>query len=94
LWDELGRDILRRSSATQPHVPGSAGAAPLLELDVDGSTLKWHFASPGDYDQNGEVNVADLTPLGLHFAETGPFDPLSVLSVIDGDATAKSTSAT
>jgi hypothetical protein len=24
----------------------------------------------GDYDQNGEVNIGDLTPLGQHFLQT------------------------
>src|SRR5690606_35216820 len=31
------------------------------------------YTNPGDYDQNGVVTIADLTPLGLHFGQTGPF---------------------
>ena len=40
---------------------GPDGMPPLIELSFTERLL-------GDYDQNGEVNIADLTPLGLHFA--------------------------
>ncbi len=52
------------------------------------------YTSPGDYDQNGLVTIADLTPLGLHFGQTGPFasdvdfigiESFPVETVIDGD---------
>jgi len=40
------------------------GAGPLPPTGVE---LSWSERCVGDYDQNGEVNAADLAPLGLHF---------------------------
>jgi hypothetical protein len=53
---------------------------------IDASSTFWYYYSTGDYDQNGETNIADLTPLGRHFGKTGPFAESSVLSVIDYDS--------
>ena len=47
--------------------------------------LEWTYVNVGDYDSNGEVNIADLTPIGQHFGKRGPFEPYSIESVIDGD---------
>ncbi|MEZ5336868.1 MAG: hypothetical protein R3F46_01260 [bacterium] len=47
--------------------------------------LSWNYANPGDYDQNGVVSIADLTPLGQNFLQSGPFDPGSALFMVDGD---------
>jgi hypothetical protein len=64
--------------------PVSPFSAPVLTTDgVD--TLTWHYASIGDYDQNSEVNIADLTPLGVNFGEVGPFAYETSESVVDGD---------
>ena len=52
------------------------------------SELKWGYYSNGDYDQNSEVNVADLTPLAIHFMESAlpfKFQPNTIQAVIDGD---------
>lgn len=77
-------DAPRRASIP----PRSDAARSELQLDVPTRTFTWRYYSPGDYDQNGEVGIADLTPLGLHFGETasGPaFDPATAQSVVDGD---------
>src|SRR5438552_196800 len=47
----------------------NAAAAPSSYYDVT-HTLSWYYALPGDYDQNGEVNISDLTPLGVHFGQS------------------------
>ena len=57
-------------------------------LSTFGTQLKWGYYSNGDYDQNREVNVADITPLALHFQESAPpggFPANSVQAVVDGD---------
>jgi hypothetical protein len=57
-------------------------------LSSSGSQLRWGFYSTGDYDQNGEVNPADLTPLAVNFhasALPGSFPANSVGAVVDGD---------
>lgn len=49
------------------------------------SDLSWSYHQPGDYDLNGEVNVSDLTPVGIYFnAKSG--DPnWNDARVADGD---------
>ena len=50
-------------------------------------TLSWHYRNPGDYDQNGIVNVSDITPLAMHFGERVPENDTarnSIQAVIDG----------
>ncbi|MBN2081031.1 PKD domain-containing protein [bacterium] len=42
--------------------------------DPTGVTLTWTERLIGDYDQNGEVSVADLTPLGVYYLETVDYD--------------------
>ncbi len=33
-------------------------------------TLTWTYRNRGDYDLNGEANIADLTPIGMNFGAT------------------------
>jgi len=43
---------------------------------IPGQTyLGWVEQAVGDFDQNGEVNAADLTPLGAHFSEQVTYRP-------------------
>ncbi|MCB1216377.1 hypothetical protein KDL44_03240 [bacterium] len=69
-------------------VNDSAKATPLqLSWDNDAKLARWLYNNPADYDQNGEVNVADLTPLAQHFnkSQAGGFPLEKVESVVDGD---------
>lgn len=57
-------------------------------LNWDGTTLTWFYYNNGDYDQNGQANISDLTPLGANFGQTvtpALFPENSNLSAIDGD---------
>lgn len=81
---ELKRVLLARPQ------PKTAAAVPSTDLSAaaithTGSELVWYYYSQGDYDQNGEVNIADLTPLGMYFGTAGPFDWRDALSCVDGD---------
>jgi len=58
--------------------------APLL-ADSDTGSITWLFANQGDYNQDGEVNSSDLTPLGAHYLAEGPFEETSALWVVDGN---------
>jgi hypothetical protein len=51
-----------------------------------GSELHWSYNQSGDFDQNSETNIADLSPLGLHLGHStsdGVHDSADV--VVDGD---------
>ena len=84
LAERFGGDSpgLERVVATPP---ADEGSQTVLAWDDATSTLSWGYYCTGDYDQNGEVNISDLTPLGVNFNATGPFDADSALAVIDGD---------
>ena len=92
LMDALQAELTRvmeanppRSISTPPH--GERAAVP-LGYNAGNSSLYWGYHSPGDYDQNGIVNVSDLTPLGQNFGKTafgGSFPLNSLEAVVDGD---------
>ena len=68
--------------------PVTVPSAAKLSLDDNALLLNWGYACQGDYDQNSEVNIADLAPLGTNFQEKsngGTFPAGSLLSMIDGD---------
>jgi hypothetical protein len=79
-----------RTVSAPPNAPLSATD---LAWDSGSSTLNWGYYSQGDYDQNGEVNGADLVPLAEHYLEAGVFAPTSVQSLIDGDQNTEINSA-
>jgi len=56
-----------------------------LGLSTAPAMLRWRYYNPGDYDQNHEVSISDLTPLGRYFGDSGPFAPNSIQAVVDGD---------
>jgi hypothetical protein len=52
---------------------GAHNIIPDLTVNAIGAgevSLAWTQRNVGDYDFNGEVNIADLTPLGQHFQNT------------------------
>jgi len=54
---------------------GSANSVRDLMLTVhedESATLSWRYLNTGDYDQNGEVNVSDLTPIAVNFLAQSP----------------------
>jgi len=69
--------------------PNKDASKPVLTIDALG-VLHWSYANVGDYDQNREVNAADLTPIAVHFHQTTgtgtPFDYTTANSVVDGDS--------
>jgi hypothetical protein len=56
-----------------------------VSWDAGSNSLRWGYGVQGDYDQNGEVGIADITPLGRYFGDVGPFASADVRGVIDGD---------
>jgi PKD repeat protein len=89
-WQELksaARSMLDSIKATLA-APITIPSGAKLTLSDDTLELAWGYACQGDYDQNSEVNIADLAPLGSNFGASsggGPFPAGSLLSMVDGD---------
>lgn len=65
-------------------------AIPDFTADFSTGDVQFSYVNVGDYNQNSIVEVADLTPLGVHFGEQSPDlpDPFpfdSIGSVVDGN---------
>jgi len=94
LWEEL-KDALKEALGKTTSNPPTGNANKIADLSVadngDGTyTLTWRYRNLGDYDQNGKVAIADISPLAQHFAETweaGEEDTLP--AVIDGSGNGK-----
>jgi len=68
-----------------------SSAIPDFTADFVTGDVEFSYVNVGDYNQNSLVEVADLTPLGVHFLEhsadfPNPFPWESIGSVIDGDS--------
>ena len=48
----------------------------------EGWRVSWEARVPGDYNRDGKVGIADITPIAMHFGEEVADDPY--LRVIDG----------
>ena len=63
---------------------GGSGRVNDLAYHEASNTLTWSYVNKGDYDQSGEVGIADITPIATHYqAVVGGSDVLA--EVIDGD---------
>lgn len=94
LWQRLTSELARQvglargSKATATPPSGQRSAVSDLHL-VPGSSamqLEWTHRSTGDYDRNGEVNISDLTPIGVHFGATPASWGWDAAQTADGDA--------
>ena len=75
----------QRRADSPRQASGVPSAAPQLTRNARWSLLQWYYTNPGDYDQNGEVNIADLTPLGINLGRSGPFLESIMEYMVDGD---------
>ncbi|MCB1188538.1 hypothetical protein KDL29_15360 [bacterium] len=48
-------------------------------------SLEWTFRNAGDYDNNGEVNVSDLSAIGVHFGKNESSSSWASAQTADGD---------
>jgi len=64
---------------------GSENAPWDAAVSVEGglATVEWRGRNTGDFDLNGAVSIADLTPLAQHFGETVLYE--GGVPVVDGD---------
>jgi len=83
----FARRALSTSVKTVSTPPDSLLSKTNLTWDPGSNTLLWRYYSQGDYDQNGEVSISDLSPLGLYFGQTCsyPLDDELAKGCADGD---------
>lgn len=77
-----------RAASKAPSAPGNAVDDLIITsqtaLSVD---LQWTEHHVGDYDNNGEVNIADMTPVGMFFnATVATSDDPDFARMVDGDS--------
>jgi hypothetical protein len=83
---DAGRERTYRETSL---VNEDADSAPVLEVGTapgGGVRLGWDERNIGDYDNNSQVGIADLTPLGINFGKTLAGSPeYAELLLVDGD---------
>ena len=55
--------------------------------------FNWTYRNYGDYDQNGEVNAGDITPIAMHFGKTSEAEDWAQAQLADGDGNGEINSA-
>ena len=87
-FDALGNEgtpcELQYPADPEAFAPTNATSAAVASWEEQTGYM-WFFYNAGDYNQDGIVSASDLTPVGQHYGETGPFDPASAVDVIDGN---------
>jgi hypothetical protein len=83
---EAGADTAAKAVST---APGGGENKPtdlrLIETATAGTyILRWHERNVGDYDNNGTVAIADITPLAMNFG-SAVADENSAVGLADGD---------
>lgn len=83
-----GADTSRVAAAVNNATRSKVDSLVAVDNTDSSATLNWLERHTGDYDVNGEVNIADLTPIGLHFMESyvdSSSPDYAELEVVDGD---------
>ncbi len=57
----------------------------ITSTTADSADLNWHYRSIGDYDQNSQVNISDLTVIGLHIGKSQQSEDWHRARLADGD---------
>ena len=84
---EIARISFAPGGASQKSVstaPNGAANKPadltILETGTPGTyQLMWHEMHVGDYDNNGTVNISDITPIAMHYGHLGNADEVDEL---------------
>jgi hypothetical protein len=90
LKDSLRSALLARGNGKVVCTPptGATNGVPDATLtDVGDGTmnLQWHYYNVGDYNQDGTIGIADITPLAMHYNEGWAIGEENTLpAVIDG----------
>ncbi|MCB1186721.1 PQQ-like beta-propeller repeat protein [bacterium] len=85
LLKELSRVLAEQGITRMASAPPQTSNAAVHDLALDGNTFRWTFNNPADYDQNGEVNVSDITPIGIFLNRTPSDSDWFRALLADGD---------
>ena len=86
---ELERQLLMRASQKITCAPPTGESGQVDDLTITGegrsNRLMWHYRNNGDYNQDGIVGVADITPIAVSYGDAVPVgDENCLLAVVDG----------
>lgn len=82
----MGGGELQRVLSSLPVKPAQVAGSFGYTDNGDGSaTFHWSFRSTGDYNQDGEVNISDITPLGVALGKSSSDTDWANASLADGD---------
>ena len=94
VWAELKAALqqsMQAAAATRLSASAPSGGQNMVQdllleaLDGQSARLSWGYRSVGDYDQNSEVNIADLTPIGLNLGKSEAATDWPRARLADGD---------
>lgn len=95
LWDILTAELttqIEKHASASPLVAGPplddlsiVDDLSAVEQPLGSVRLRWSYKNTGDYDQNSETNISDLTPIGRHFNKTPASGDWNQASTADGD---------
>jgi len=93
VWKQLTAELARVVANAEPRQAGAAAPLNTTSQVLDfcvwpeggGGEATWTYRNQGDYDQNGEVNISDLTPVGVHFQKTRLSADWISAQLADGD---------
>jgi len=81
-----GSDNTERMTAKAPSGDDNSVDDLLVEDDAGNWRLTWTEKNLGDYTNDGEVGIPDITPIATHFDEAvNHDDPDDIAAIIDGD---------
>ncbi|MCB1217469.1 hypothetical protein KDL44_08745 [bacterium] len=89
-WQQLGDALIEslqsRSTSKLPNESRNV-IDDLQWIDNGGGdfNLEWTLRNAGDYDNNGEVNVSDLSAIGVHFGKNESSSSWATAQTADGD---------
>ncbi len=69
-----------KAASTPPTNAGSQVPDLTVSDNGDGTlALQWHYYNAGDYNQDGTVNVSDITPLAIHYNHDPGTDEMDII---------------
>lgn len=93
IWEKLTSELAsslwahREGKLVSAAPQGDANRVDLSMVDdgFGGFMLEWSYLNVGDYDRNGEVNVADITPIAVYFSSSQVDANWAEAQLADGD---------